>query len=358
MHIVSSSINLQSQYTRESSITRSLARQEQEPESADSPDQSTREESISTTSITIETSLSSSTSISEPVPQPHASESPLSTSEDPDVRLIRQLLENLTGRDIPSQTIDLSQATPIEIAISSMEIEPIPLSAEAVEASIAVLDTARITSAPFSTLSITESVKEFSSFSAAGSILLDDGREIQLEMDKVSYNEYTLDISARFRDPLMVQLTDEPINLTNDTVEFDLNADGEKEEVHFATGNSKFLAFDRDGNGKIDDGSELFGAITGDGYQELAQYDDDGNGFIDSGDRIFDKLSLLSKNENGEDELMTLKDSGIGAFYLNRIATPQSLIENEEVAAQVRSSSIYIKENGEVGSTHQVDLRV
>lgn len=48
-------------------------------------------------------------------------------------------------------------------------------------------------------------------------------------------------------------------------------------------------------NGKIDDGSELFGARTGNGFNELAKYDSDNNHFIDAGDPVFSNLAFYQK---------------------------------------------------------------
>ena len=50
---------------------------------------------------------------------------------------------------------------------------------------------------------------------------------------------------------------------------------------------SGFLALDKNGNGKIDDGSELFGTKSGDGFADLAEYDSDGNGWIDEKGRVY-----------------------------------------------------------------------
>jgi hypothetical protein len=46
-------------------------------------------------------------------------------------------------------------------------------------------------------------------------------------------------------------------------------------------------------DGRVNDGRELFGPITGDGFAELAAYDDDGNNWIDENDGIYDNLSIV-----------------------------------------------------------------
>jgi hypothetical protein len=78
------------------------------------------------------------------------------------------------------------------------------------------------------------------------------------------------------------------------------------------------LAYDENADGIINQGSELCGTKTGDGFGELAEYDTDHNSWIDENDPIFDKLQIWLKNEQTkEKELVGLGEVGIGAIFLD-----------------------------------------
>jgi hypothetical protein len=107
------------------------------------------------------------------------------------------------------------------------------------------------------------------------------------------------------------------------------------------------LALDKNDNDKIDDGGELFGVNTGDGFGELSAYDEDGNNWIDENDSIFSDLRVWEKKSNGESSLVTLGEAGIGAIYLANVGS----VGNNQ-------SSIFLKENGEAGMITSGDYRV
>ena len=140
---------------------------------------------------------------------------------------------------------------------------------------------------------------------------------------------------------------------------FDLDANGEEENISFAGEGSGFLALDANGNGVIDDGSELFGTKSGDGFADLAAYDGDGNGWIDENDSVYSKLRIWTKDADGSDHLLDLKEANVGAIYLGSADTEFSF-KNEtthETNGIMRRTGVYLRESGEAGTLSHVDLR-
>lgn len=122
-------------------------------------------------------------------------------------------------------------------------------------------------------------------------------------------------------DPLALDLNgDGEISLTDITsgVAFDINADGVMDRTAFIGGGDGFLAWDRDRNGVINDGAELFGDQRGaaNGYLELARYDDDKNGIIDDRDRLFAELLVASAGTGGVIETRTAAAAGVKSISL------------------------------------------
>lgn len=128
---------------------------------------------------------------------------------------------------------------------------------------------------------------------------------------------------------------------------------GKKEEFAFVSSGSGFLTLDKNNDGIVNDGSELFGPNSGDGFDDLRVYDKDKNGWIDENDTVFDKLRIWTKDENGNETFYSLKDLGIGSLALQSVTTPFEF-QNGNLA----QSSVFLRENGSAGMISEIDLRV
>ncbi len=207
------------------------------------------------------------------------------------------------------------------------------------------------------------SEQETMQFSATGAVLTADGTEINfqfgLEMSRkeVAVTSIATTRMPFFIDPLVLNF-DQGIPFSGDTFfSFDIDADGTEEKLSCPGKGCGFLAFDRNLDGIINNGQELFGPATGFGFEELGEYDQDSNLWIDENDPIFDQLSVWMKGDTGDETLLSLKEAGVGAISIVNAGTDFLLKGGSgETIGQVKNSGIFLTEQGEVRSLQEVDL--
>lgn len=203
-------------------------------------------------------------------------------------------------------------------------------------------------------------------FKTEGVIHTEDGREIafstSLSMSRDYVEESNLIVragDAKKIDPLVINFDGQGAGLSQTRFNFDLDSNGSEEQLASLKSGSGFLALDRNGDGTINNGSELFGPNSGRGFAELAQFDEDRNHFIDEGDSIYNKLRIWSFNEDGSSQLMALGDKQIGAIFLGHLTTPFQLKDDANKSlGEIANSGIYIKENGQAGVVQEINLTV
>ena len=207
--------------------------------------------------------------------------------------------------------------------------------------------------------------EESTTFETTGTVKTSDGREInfqlELSMSRSFTEVYSQSFSfgsGMFTDPLVINLDCDAADVSDQKFYFDLDADGHEEAISRLGPGSGFLALDKNGDGKINDGSELFGTKSGNGFYDLAQYDKDKNGWIDEADDVFKDLMVWTKDKNGSDKLIGLGAAGVGAIYLGNCESEFSLnrLDNNEANARIRSTGIFLYENGSMGTLQQLDL--
>lgn len=205
---------------------------------------------------------------------------------------------------------------------------------------------------------------EDTNFSTVGTVRTKDGREIHFNvnvgMSREFQQYYKEDLQlATFQmcDPLVINLDTDVAELSDQNFYFDIDADGEPDEIAGLSGKSGYLALDKNEDGVINDGSELFGTASGNGFADLAKYDEDGNGWIDESDAIWSKLKIWCKNEKGEDVLYRLADKGVGAICLQNAATDFTIKGGDGgTKGAIRNTGVFLYENGNVGTIQHVDL--
>lgn len=200
-------------------------------------------------------------------------------------------------------------------------------------------------------------------FSAQGTVQTADGREIDfdlglsMEQTTVAVQTAAFAVTGLFIDPLILQFDlDSPL-LTDTSFAFDIDSDGDMEDLACPGSGCGFLAFDRDGDGSINNGLELFGPESGSGYGELADLDSDANQWIDENDPIFDRLFIWTHDGAGGEKLCSLKEAGVGAIAVTHAGSKFELRQADgTVTGTVAASGLFLTEEGEVRPMHEVDL--
>ena len=204
--------------------------------------------------------------------------------------------------------------------------------------------------------------KESNHLQFAGVIEMENGKQTKFAMSVEFSQEYesiSVETMKReeLKDPLVISFSTQPVKLSNEKFEFDIDSDNEDDEIALLEAGFGFLALDKNGDGVINDGSELFGAQSGNGFAELAQYDDNQDGFIDENDAIYKDLSIWIKNES-EDLQVSLEQKGIGAIGLDNVDSPYTIRDGDEKLGIIRKSGFYVNENGSTGLVQQLDYVV
>jgi hypothetical protein len=149
--------------------------------------------------------------------------------------------------------------------------------------------------------------------------------QISMQVSHVEAQVEIQNVQISTADPLVLDMKGDGIELTSagGGAIFDINGDGQKESTAWVKGSSAFLAMDRNDNGRIDDGGELFGDQHGaaDGFQELARFDFNGDTVIDRKDPVFKTLKVYQDlNGNGSidtGEVASIEKVGIASINLD-----------------------------------------
>lgn len=290
---------------------------------------------------------------------------------DMKIKMLRKLLAMLNGKGNPDkeQVKTLKKDGVLDLRSSNYKMAD--ATGIGIETGISIAEGNRVGTSVSGTVwqkitatSGTYTEAESTTFQTSGLVTTADGRNISFGVEvsmsrafTAKYDSLTCEEYIK-TDPLMINLDTNVGTVSDMKFYFDLDADGTEEEISFAGKGSGFLALDKNGDGVINDGSELFGTKSGDGFADLAAYDEDGNGWIDENDSVFSKLRVWTKGEDGKDILVDLKSADVGAVYLGNVDTEFSLKdENHHTNGIIQKTGIYLKESsGSVGTVNHVDL--
>ncbi|PWL80740.1 hypothetical protein DBY21_00935 [Candidatus Gastranaerophilales bacterium] len=140
-------------------------------------------------------------------------------------------------------------------------------------------------------------------------------------------------------------------------VYFDQENDGFAEKSAWVGKDDGVLAYDKNNNGRIDDGNELFGdsyvktdgTLATSGFDALSDLDSNGDGIINSEDTNFQSIKILK----GDGTLLSLEEAGISTISLN---SKNSVIRDGNGNRQLTSGT-YTKTDGTTGKISDYELQ-
>jgi hypothetical protein len=199
--------------------------------------------------------------------------------------------------------------------------------------------------------------------SSAGTITINNFSNGQLgihlgETEKIDKSDVTRDVFLEedFCSPLILDINNNGTSSTrlgNSNVYFDMDGDGFKERTAWVEQGDGMLVLDRNGNGTIDNGTELFGNFTplasgnsaSDGFEGLLQYDENHDGKIDRNDAAYNQLRVwMDDNQNGitdAGELKTLQEAGVASVKLNPYQTLLSFFDSNADSVLNAQDDVY-----------------
>lgn len=170
--------------------------------------------------------------------------------------------------------------------------------------------------------------------------------EVQASRDTLTINIESSE--PEMSDPLILNLNDSDFGfLAKQSISFDLNADGKKDSMSNLMSGNAFLAIDKNGNGIIDDGSELFGDTRGavDGFDDLSRYDINLDAQINVKDKIFESLLLFSFDRDGNQSMKSLSAEGVEQISLDYVSTNKSYAGENLLV----SEAVFERSDGSLG---------
>ena len=162
------------------------------------------------------------------------------------------------------------------------------------------------------------------------------------------------------RDPLTLDLDGDGIETVgaDGSVLFDHDGDGVKSGTGWISPDDGLVVWDRNGNGNIDSGRELFGAdtllsdgsVASSGFQALADLDSNGDGVFSADDAEFGAIRIWKDaNQDGvsqSSELLTLTETGVASINLTPTDTANVALGNGNV---IDNRGTFTRTNGEEG---------
>ena len=166
---------------------------------------------------------------------------------------------------------------------------------------------------------------------------------------------------VKVADPLVLDLAGDGVRTTGlgPGAAFDVTGDGRPKRTSFVKGDDALLSLDRNGNGIVDNGRELFGDQDGapNGFQALSRFDENRDGLIDEADSVYERLGVFQDlNADGisqPGELRGLRPAGISAVSVRYEEVNRDLPGGDRVGQR----SFFVRSDGSKGQAVDLLLR-
>ncbi|MCQ8179969.1 hypothetical protein NP603_02500 [Methylomonas sp. SURF-1] len=359
MIIDKSAINLSSQHLLHQAVSTKTSLQvwsgrESEPDAVNEKNPVSPGAEVSRRAVGDTLQLSSAARTAASRTQPIDPESRLDSQHSLTLQIIKRIFKEITGRDFVL-------FSPDQLQIDGQATEPQPPAPDS-----AAVESASSRGGLVYRQTVAYAESETLSFEAEGTIKTKDGQSlsfsVSMSISRSFYQESNLEIRAGDAvktDPLVINFDGNAAELSNTRFQFDIDADGRLEQIAALKSGSGMLALDRNEDGVINDGSELFGPASGNGFTDLAAYDEDGNQFIDAGDAVYQRLRIWQRYDDGSQQLLALGDKNIGAIYLGHLATPfEYKDEDNRTKAEAAATGLYFTEQGRAGTVQELNFVV
>ncbi|MBF0211078.1 MAG: VCBS repeat-containing protein [Desulfamplus sp.] len=287
------------------------------------------------------------------------------TPADPKLAAMKRMLDALMGKKFKLSDISgFERGADSSLFSTPKSLQTNPLQLDTSQFASIEIPPRRVRITEFNSYYESESSK----FNASGVVKTESGETINfalnLDMKREFYTESKRELigdASTLIDPLVINFSGKPAELSDVKFKFDLNSDGKDEDLSWLSSGSGFLVFDKNQDGVINSGSEMFGPTTNNGFSELSELDDDKNGWIDENDAAFEKLSVWSGDSPDTATLKSLKESNVGAIALSNEQTEFTIKDqkSQNTLGQIRRTGIYLDErSGQAGTIQQLDLAI
>ena len=169
--------------------------------------------------------------------------------------------------------------------------------------------------------------------------------------------------ATTFISPLVIDLDGDGIELSHvhdNPVFFDIDGDGNLEKIGWVKPDDGHLAMDRNGNGQIDDITELYGDDVIPAFKKLALHDENEDGLIDEKDSDYNKILVWRDlNQNGvseSEELKTLRETGIASISLQE--TKKEEYNQDNLITGTSEFTWLNGTKGEIADVHYVNDKI